>query len=212
METGNEKYITKKIGMPRMILALLGIMVVGMSTAWFGKNPKTEPSSQATQDTQKDFLSATQDQSEDTEKTTVLQKDESVSTVDSQPSQKEDVLEVSLIDSKIVLEEKKSEKNTNEQKKQAGDVKEQKPVQQSVTPPSEPVIVPTEKSVSQEEKPAAVEEQKPTQPVVIPSPRPVIQKKEFADGIYSASGLYISPAGGEEIHISLTLKDTMITG
>ncbi len=37
-----------------------------------------------------------------------------------------------------------------------------------------------------------------------------LQQQKYADGTFSAAGIYRSPAGGEEIHVSLTLKSGII--
>lgn len=34
----------------------------------------------------------------------------------------------------------------------------------------------------------------------------------YADGTYSAEGVYRSPAGGESVHVTLVLKDDVVTG
>ncbi|GEM_PF-1176804 len=211
MENEHNRYITKKIGVPRMILTLLGIMIIGIGAAWFGKNQKTGSSSEMAQDTRKDLLSTVGNQPADTEKTQPSQQDQSESVLNSQSPQKEVVSEIPFLDTKIVGEKKNVEKSIPEQKKQATAVEGQKPVKQEVVAPSQPVVFPSEKSTPQKETPVAVEEQKPSQPTVVPPLQPVVQKKEFADGTYSARGFYISPAGGEEVNVSLTLKDTTIT-
>lgn len=40
---------------------------------------------------------------------------------------------------------------------------------------------------------------------------PVVGKKKYFDGTYTASGAYVTPEGGEQIDITLLLKDGIIT-
>ncbi len=46
---------------------------------------------------------------------------------------------------------------------------------------------------------------------VVPTPTADVTKKTYADGTYAATGDYMSPAGSEEVKVSLTLKSGVIT-
>jgi NifU-like protein involved in Fe-S cluster formation len=43
------------------------------------------------------------------------------------------------------------------------------------------------------------------------SSKPVVQAHVYTDGTYSAQGAYRSPAGGELVNVSLTLKGDVVT-
>ena len=208
MESNNERPITKKIGTPRMILALAGIAIVGIGAAWFGKNTRTDQLTQTTQGTQENTeknppAAVQEDQIGNEENEIVPEKSgqEAGEQPRSEPTKKQEGLGTS----KIVLNPQ-AQTNTNIPKttteKNGANVEKIAPQEQE----EEKHI--KEEIPAEEQKPV---EQKPAEPTVVQSPQPTAQKKEFSDGTYFANGSYVSPAGGEEVNISLTLKDMVVT-
>lgn len=201
METEQNQNTPKKINILQSVAAIIGIAVIGFGAVLLSKNTKnkntkTEPAQQIAQNDQQDTNVLIKEEAlkqEATIQEIANQKKEEEKSVGDEQTKK-DTQPLQLIppqtpkkqeDTKQVSEQKQPEKET---------------LNQGLQPTTQ-----TEKA----SQPA--EEQKPVQENVTKQEEPVIQKKEFADGTYSAVGNYSSPAGGEEVVISLTLKDTLVT-
>lgn len=188
----HEHPIQKKIGLPRMIATLAGIAIVGIGASWFGKNQKSEPASHVAQESTIEFSQPSRPPELPPQNSTSPEKTGEL------PILKDTIQATQPAVSSLPTPAK------NIQKKET-------PIQE-IPEQKQPAEQPREESRSAEQR--VVEQTEPITPKVeqpiIEQKNIVTKKKEFSDGTYAANGAYTSPAGEEEINISLILKDEVI--